>query len=313
MTKPITSAQLFNISAVERETGLSKDALRMWERRYAFPQPERDRFGERVYPLEQVEKLRLVKCLLDQGHRPGKVIGLSVDKLRSLAQEHTHVAVRNADNTEARDALLHYIALCKDHRFDVLRRELSQILLRLGLHRFVVDVIAPLTVLVGEEWANGRFAVFEEHLYTESVQVVMRNAIAAIPVMHPDSSVQPRILLTTFPQEQHSLGLLMAEAIFAIEGAYCISLGVQTPVMDIVRAAQSQSANIVALSFSASMNPNHVLEGLANLRSALPRSIEVWAGGRCPVLRRRPPDDVLILDLEEIHDVLAEWRSRQTI
>ena len=29
----------FNIAAVERDTGLSKDVPRMWERRYDFPCP----------------------------------------------------------------------------------------------------------------------------------------------------------------------------------------------------------------------------------------------------------------------------------
>jgi len=36
----------FNIAAVERDTGLSKDVLRMWERRYGFPVPNRDANGE---------------------------------------------------------------------------------------------------------------------------------------------------------------------------------------------------------------------------------------------------------------------------
>ena len=35
-------APLLAIGAVERDTGLSKDILRMWERRYGFPRPERD-------------------------------------------------------------------------------------------------------------------------------------------------------------------------------------------------------------------------------------------------------------------------------
>jgi len=59
-----------SIAAVERDTGLSKDALRIWERRYGFPTPQRDGSGERAYPLEQVEKLRIVKRLMDGGHRP---------------------------------------------------------------------------------------------------------------------------------------------------------------------------------------------------------------------------------------------------
>ncbi|HRI93726.1 MAG TPA: MerR family transcriptional regulator, partial [Accumulibacter sp.] len=33
---------VMNIGAVERDTGLGKDTLRVWERRYGFPQPTRD-------------------------------------------------------------------------------------------------------------------------------------------------------------------------------------------------------------------------------------------------------------------------------
>jgi MerR family transcriptional regulator, light-induced transcriptional regulator len=54
-----------SIAAVERDTGLTKDTLRVWERRYGFPQPDRDGGGERCYPLDQVEKLRVVKRLMD--------------------------------------------------------------------------------------------------------------------------------------------------------------------------------------------------------------------------------------------------------
>ena len=61
----------FTIASVEKETGLSKDTLRMWERRYGFPAPGRDPAGDRLYPAGQVERLRLIKRLIDQGHRPG--------------------------------------------------------------------------------------------------------------------------------------------------------------------------------------------------------------------------------------------------
>src|SRR5574343_1386175 len=74
-----------NIAAVERDTGLSKDVLSMWERRYGFPQPDRDTHGERVYPASQVERLRLIKRLMDQGHRPGKLISTPAEQLTALA------------------------------------------------------------------------------------------------------------------------------------------------------------------------------------------------------------------------------------
>ena len=71
---------LFNIGVVERETGIGKDTLRVWEKRYGFPLPVRDQHEDRLYPAEQVDQLRLIKRLLDIGMRPvghGVLIGLT--------------------------------------------------------------------------------------------------------------------------------------------------------------------------------------------------------------------------------------------
>ena len=57
-------AQGIGIAAVERDTGLGKDTLRVWERRYGFPQPLRDVFGERVYLAELLH----LHSLLRQGY-----------------------------------------------------------------------------------------------------------------------------------------------------------------------------------------------------------------------------------------------------
>ena len=75
---------LLPINAVERETGISKELLRMWERRYHFPNPERDSQGDRVYPADQITKLRIIRRLLDAGFRPGKIIGLDLPALEVL-------------------------------------------------------------------------------------------------------------------------------------------------------------------------------------------------------------------------------------
>lgn len=301
----------YSIGSVERETGLSKDILRVWERRYGFPNPVRDAAGERSYSASQVEKLRLLKRLLDQGHRPGKVIGYELTELRALSEGPAARAMRDNAGSEERRDLLDYIALCKSYRFDELRRQLTQVLLRIGLHRFVVDVIAPLNTMIGTRWAEGSFAIYEANLYTESLQIVMRNAIAAIPPSQQPGLARPRILLTTFPYEQDVLELLMAEAIFALEGARCISLGVQTPITDIGLAARSQRADIVALSFSDVLNANKIAEGLSDLQRQLPDLVQIWASGESTALRRRQLPHARILRLADIGSALAEWRSER--
>lgn len=295
-----------SIAAVERDTGLSKDTLRVWERRYGFPAPTRDAFGERLYPIDQVDKLRILRRLMDAGHRPGKIIGLEVDQLQALAAQNAPEPRSLADAGAERDDLGHYIELIKSHQVEEVRRMLSQAVLRMGLERFVVEVVAPLNRMVGEAWARGYFEIFEEHLYTESMQIILRNAISNIP----QPGRRPRVLLTTFPSEAHGLGLLMAEALLALDGCRCISLGTQTPVWDIVLAAGAQKADVVALSFSACLNPNQVLDGLTELRAKLSANTQIWAGGQCPILQRRPPKDVMVLsELGQIHASLAAWRA----
>ena len=304
-----SAAVSLSISAVERDTGLSKDTLRVWERRYGFPNPMRDAFGERIYPLEQVDRLRVIRRLMDVGHRPGKIIGLDIAELRALAD--TSVgngsATRLESEQDTNPDLYRLVEIVKSHDIEEFRRQLGQRLLRLGLARFVIEVVAPLTQRIGDAWSRGQMEIYEEHLYTESIQVVLRNAISTIP----QPGERPRALLTTFPAEAHGVGLLMVEALLALEGCRCISLGTQTPIWDIVLAATAQEVDIVALSFSPVMNPNQVLEGLTELRAKLPRSIEIWAGGRCPVLQRRPPPDIRVVsELSELASSLAAWRHR---
>ncbi|WP_307578360.1 MerR family transcriptional regulator [Pseudoduganella violaceinigra] len=298
------------ISDVERDTGLAKETLRVWERRYAFPHPERDTFGERVYPNEQVVKLRLIKRLIDLGYRPGKVIGYTADELQALAQK--AAAGPRPDAAGPHPELHAYIELCKNHQMEAFRRKLSQAMLVMGLKNFVTSLVAPLATLVGEAWACGQFAVFEEHLFAESVQIVLRSAVFSVPqVNHSSGAPRPRVLLTTLPQERHGLGLLMAEAMFAAEGAHCIPLGVQTPLPDIVEGARAMQADIVALSFSTNMNPRHVHDSLRELRTRLPEAAEIWAGGNNLALRKRAPNDVTVCALEEICAAVANWRQRQ--
>ncbi len=296
----------FSIAAVERDTGLPKDTLRVWEKRYNFPQPERDSFGERIYPISQVEKLRVIKRLLDGGHRPGKIIGLSIDELVKLA-EASSAGARLAVAPDSLDELNGYMELIKRHDAEEFRQTMSRLALTMGLSRFVSEVVAPLTSMVGDAWARGYFEIFEEHIFTETIQVVLRNSLNTIP----SARKGPRVLLTTLPNELHGLGLLMAECIFSMEGAQCVSLGTQTPIYDIVLCARAQNVNIVALSFSAIQSSPAVLDAVSELRDKLPHNVEIWCGGASTILRKKASDNFLLLtSLESISDAVMNWRQR---
>ncbi len=294
----------FNIAAVERETGLSKDVLRVWERRYGFPAPTRDAHGERQYPTEQIDRLRLIKRLMDSGHRPGKLLGLEHEALAALARETRGKPTAPIAKDDI-DALKNLLKIVKKHDAPAYLHAMQQRLARQGLGKFVLDTVAPLVALVGEAWEVGDIEIFEEHFFTELTQRLLRNAISALPAVKRP----PRLLLTTAPEEQHSLGLLMVEALLALEGADCLSLGTQTPLGEINRAVRAYRAEIIALSFSASF-PHRQIPGLATqLHELLPPSVEIWLGGS-GISRLGPLSNVrLLATLEDALAALNEWRA----
>lgn len=300
MSEPAGRAPIA-IAAVERDTGLSKDTLRIWERRYGFPQPLRDTHGERAYPADQVEKLRLLKRLMDVGHRPGKLVGLPIEALRSLGQEAG--TTRDAQSSLAPP----YAGLLCGHDVAGLRRQLRQAMLAMGLDRFVTGHVAPLNAAVGEAWLRGEISVAQEHVYTEAVQLVLRQAIGSIP---EPTGPAPRILMATLPQEPHGLGLLMVEALLSLQGCCCISLGVQVPLEDIAVAAGLIGADIVALSFSGSFPAAQAGTSLQELRRRLPAATAIWAGGGGLAQQRRLPGGVLAVpDFGFLAGLVDQWRQ----
>lgn len=306
LQKHTISTTDLSIAAVERDTGLSKDTLRVWERRYGFPAPLRDALGERSYPVEQLARLRLIKRLLDAGHRPGRIVPLPSDQLQALAGDgEPDAAVPSGAELQS------LLALIREPDAAALRAELARLLGRAGLMSFVTGVIAPLNGVVGEAWLRGQLEVWQEHVYTEAIQSVLRQAVLAMPV--PPASARPRVLLSTVPGEPHGLGLLMAEAVFTNEGSCCLSLGVSTPLWDIVLAASAHRADIVALSFTGFLTPAQVGEGLAELRAKLPPAVQVWAGGSAPALQRRSvPGVTALASLDALPAALQRWRDAAT-
>jgi DNA-binding transcriptional MerR regulator len=290
-----------SISALERELGIGKDTLRVWERRYGFPKPTRDAKGGRRYPADQVARLRLVRRLLDQGMRPHQVLGLPVEKL----QERSGPSAPPANDTapvhaEIRNLLKKQDALGLQHA-------LRTLLLREGLERFVLDTAGSLIQAVGQWWAAGEVEVFEEHLVTEQLYRVLREAVSQVPA----SNARPRVLLTTLPNEPHALGLVLAEAVMRLEGASCTPLGAQTPESEIVAAVRAGGTDIVALSFSDYFGLPQMREAIARLREALPSHVALWCGGAGTARLKKPPPGVdLIARLSDIGSHLARWREK---
>lgn len=305
------------IAEVERDTGIGKDTLRVWERRYGFPQPMRDSLGERLYPLDQVHKLRLIKRLMDTGHRPGKIVAQSVEQLQELlnGMNLAKVAEASAENVpemSVLDANAPWLRWLAEDRSDLIKQALRQHIIKQGLGSTVEDLVAPLCVYVGEAWLRGELSVYQEHLFSATLQQVLREAIASVEASDPAIGHRPRVLLATTPGEFHSLGLLMAECYLALESCARFELGASTPVVEILQAIEHMHIDVLALSFSAYASRNDVLSSLQQLLDGVPAGVEIWAGGSATALQGRSvPDGITVISkARDLAEHVRGWRLR---
>lgn len=262
------TSRFFSISDIERESGISRDTLRVWERRYGFPTPLRNERGERIYASDQLSRLRLIKQLLDYGMRPGKLVALDYQQLQLMLFQSDNSALVSADVEMLLDTLSGSLS-CG------LLPQLETLLYQGGLRVFLTDVVAPMNHAVGKAWFEGKIGILDEHHYAETIRTVLTVALSRLPQVKQN----PRVMLTTLPGEQHGIGLLMVACMFRLEGAEAVILGVQTPLEEIVRGAIEGDCSIVGISCSGYMGRRTIASQLVKLRTLLPDDVTIWAGG----------------------------------
>ena len=82
----------FGIGAVARMTGLTDHTIRVWERRYQAVVANRAANGRRVYLPADIEKLRLLKLLTDNGISIGRIAAEPLDALIARVEEMRELA-----------------------------------------------------------------------------------------------------------------------------------------------------------------------------------------------------------------------------
>jgi len=265
------SNTFFLPSEIERETGFGKEQLRKWRQRFGFPPKESNVDGKIAYSGQTVEQLHLIKRLLEAGFRPAQVVGKTVLELEKLKLELGLNAVVYAPD-ESIITLIEYIKLNDLKGFSslLIKKRGKQTMLD-----FVQNTITPLMIGIGDAWRRDEIDIHHEHLCSAHVE---RYLHAEILRLRPRDGL-PVILLALPPGEHHLLGLLMAEAVLAEEGAIAINIGSGIPLNNLKLAAMSCKADVVALSFSFAHPSKDILPTILHFRRLLPPEIQIWVGG----------------------------------
>jgi MerR family transcriptional regulator, light-induced transcriptional regulator len=201
-------AMSFSIGDVAQITRIPEDTLRVWERRYHFPQPMRSSGGQRQYLERQVLDLKWVKMQLDQGMRAGQAIQARHIVARGGAIERVlHEPMPPCPKADpllfsVRSALLEALLVCDSSKAATILTGASE---RHPVDRLVLDVVGPTLATIGEAWSVGEASVAVEHFASNFLRHQLLNWLRASPAHF---SVDP-VVLACAPEELHEGGLLM--------------------------------------------------------------------------------------------------------
>jgi DNA-binding transcriptional MerR regulator/methylmalonyl-CoA mutase cobalamin-binding subunit len=256
----------YSLGAVVRLTGLSDHVLRAWERRYEAVRPQRTEGGTRRYRESDVERLRLLAAAVENGHPIGDIAQLPDAELRRRVEE--------AD-AGPRPPLRAIVDALERLDAEAVERLLGMQLAALGGRRFLSSVVEPLLERVGELWEKGDLSVASEHLASTAVRNLLGGALRRV-----GAALQaPPILFTTLSGDRHELGALACAVVAAELGANAIYLGPDLPPGEIVTAARSTRAAVVAVGVSRYAPVRQREKAVRELHAALPRGIALWVGG----------------------------------
>jgi DNA-binding transcriptional MerR regulator len=232
----------FTIEKVCKLTGLSAATLRNWEKRYAFPQPERAESGHRFYCSSDVEFLKKVKEWVSSGHNLSQIASCYKEQHSEFQRQRT-TSPELVDDVDYRVQLLYDCLLSFDQanalgHYMILNAKLSP-------EMFFDRVFGAILEKSTEDLQAKKISVVQEHFASSFARLRLASFLCLdLPIVH-----NTKVLTATQAAERHEGGVLLASAHLKYRGYPVHYFGPNLPIEDIVGLASALKPHCVLLSY----------------------------------------------------------------
>ncbi len=238
---------LYNIGIVSRMTGIPVATLRVWERRYGFPNATRTPGGHRLCSEREVMRLRWVKARVDDGMQTGQAI---------RALQHMEQEGRFSDITPAptvRPTMMDTSLMAFQQRLlDLLMHSelqqadqmLGEVLTLYPMEDLILDVMGPTLQAIGAAWKENKISIATEHLATNYLRQHLLVWMMTGPVAYDRV---PPVVMACAPDEWHEGSLLIMSVLLRRRRWSVAYLGQAVPLPDLADLARRMRAPAIVL------------------------------------------------------------------
>lgn len=289
----ISRTPTYNLKAVQKETGLTGDVLRAWERRYDLPQPHRTSGGHRLYSEYDIQILKWLKARQAEGLSISRAVELwkesinaGIDPLAKYPLASTPVQVVPVSDTRIEILRQHWLDAIL--AFDSLRADevLNQAFAIYPIETVCTEVLQQGISEIGTRWLLGQASVQQEHFATAQANRRLETLITATP----QPTRRQTVLLGCPPSEQHTFSLLMLNLLMRRRGLKVVYLGADIPIARLAETANAIQPDLIVLAAQQLSTATKLQSALLALQGL---GISLSYGGlifnRIPDLRQHMP------------------------
>lgn len=265
------------VAAVARRLGVAPATLRTWDRRYGLGPSEHSTGEHRRYNSTDLARLTLMRKLVISGVSPAEAAKRALEFSGESKLPVDEVSREITVKEELVETVIR-AARAYDRSFveELLLAEINS----RGITSTWNEVLVPLLIMLGDEWADQGTGIETEHLVSEIIKRLLNENVNQIK-----NPLNPRpVLLACIGEEMHSLPLYALAAALSERNIQTQFLGARTPIEAISAVVKKSAPPAVFL--WAQLNKNGDVDLLAEIPAIRPAPRVViggpgW-GNNCP-------------------------------
>ena len=270
--------QTYQISDLERLTGIKAHTIRIWEKRYSMITPHRTITNRRFYDNNQVRKLLNVATLLSHGHKISKVAALNEQEINIYLLGQVKFNSRDREMNGYINDLIKAMLSFDEQLFEKIFSIATE---KYGLHDTMMKVIYPYLEKTGVQWSAYKAIPVQEHFASMIIRKKLLVATETLPAPHIKNN---DFLLFLPPGEWHETGLLFANYLIRAAGCKTVYLGQNVPFENIHEITHILSPRYMLLFFIATRPPREIEAQLTTL-SENNKGISILVAGSHAVIK----------------------------